>query len=271
MRSLLLHERHKVWKREFGYDRLETAAEMDEKRSRISTSAVTNPFFYRSMVIPNHPHTPEEFSLQMKVDVEGLRMEIILSHPRRQSAIHRRDAPRSLRGQRNPERRRSRLRLVRGQDPREKFSLLKPVGMCFCVQNAQARRRSIFCCKFNQTEWTTATTQPHHKTPLARSLRDYFLASSKGWQRGQPTKANSSIREDFCDKKFLSSEEIFCLYCLCFVSFCLYFYLLPYLSYFVFFPLCRRSRYERRNEPLFGCTGCVMLHQGAFTISIFRQ
>ena len=81
MRSLLLHERHKVWKQEFGYDRLETAAEMDEKRSRISTSPVTNPFFYRSMVIPEHPHTPEEFSLQMKVDVEGLRMEIILLQP----------------------------------------------------------------------------------------------------------------------------------------------------------------------------------------------
>ena len=31
------------------------------------------------MVIPEHPHTPEEFNLQIKVDVEGLRMEIILS------------------------------------------------------------------------------------------------------------------------------------------------------------------------------------------------
>ena len=81
MRSLLLYERHKVWKREFGYDRLETAVGMDEKRPRISTSPVTNPFFYRSMVIPEHPHTPEEFSLQMKGDVEGLRMEIILSQP----------------------------------------------------------------------------------------------------------------------------------------------------------------------------------------------
>ena len=102
VRSLLLHERHKVWKREFGYDRLETAAEMDEKRSRISTSPVTNPFFYRSMVIPEHPHTPEEFSLQMKVDVEGLRMEIILSQPpssegdpspRRAAVVMRSDEP----------------------------------------------------------------------------------------------------------------------------------------------------------------------------------
>ena len=74
-----MYERHKVWKREFGFERIETATEMDEKRSRISTSPVTNPSFYRSMVIPDHPHTPEEFSLQMKVNVEGLRMEITLS------------------------------------------------------------------------------------------------------------------------------------------------------------------------------------------------
>ena len=81
MRLLLMHEKHKVWKREFGYDRLETAAEMDEKRSRTSTSPVSNPFFYRNMVIPSHPHTPDEFTLEMKVNVEGLRMEIILSQP----------------------------------------------------------------------------------------------------------------------------------------------------------------------------------------------
>ena len=78
---MLMHERHKVWKREFGYDRIEMAAEMDEKRSRTSTSPVSNPFLYRNMVIPEHPHTPEKFHLQMKVDVEGLRMEIILSQP----------------------------------------------------------------------------------------------------------------------------------------------------------------------------------------------
>ena len=139
-------------------------------------------------------------------------------NPRRQSAIHRRDAPRSIRDQKNPERRRSRLRLVQGQDPREKFSRLKPAEMCFCVQNAQAWRRSIFCCKFNhKSGWTTATTQTFHKPPPARSLPDNFLASSKGWQRGQPTKANSLIGEDFCDGKILSSKEMFCLYCICFV------------------------------------------------------
>ncbi|CAN0393240.1 unnamed protein product, partial [Ascophyllum nodosum] len=107
------------------------------------------------------------------------------------SAIHRRDAPRSIQGQRNPERRQSRPRSVRGQripghrEPkrkrRKKFSVLKPVWMVFCVQPAQAPSRSIFWCKFNQkSEWTTATTPPHNKPPLARYLRDYQLVSSKG-------------------------------------------------------------------------------------------
>ena len=59
----------------------------------------------------------------------------------RHSAIHRRDAPRSIWGQRNPERRNGRPRSVRGQDPeycepsrkwrRKEFSLLKPVWMIF--------------------------------------------------------------------------------------------------------------------------------------------
>ena len=63
IRSLRMRERHTVWKREFGYDRLETAAEMDEKRSRTSTNPVLNPFFYRNIVIPEHPNTPEKFNL----------------------------------------------------------------------------------------------------------------------------------------------------------------------------------------------------------------
>ena len=81
MRRLLMDEKHKVWKREFGFDRIETAAEMDEKRSRTSKSPVPNPNFHRNMVIPNHRHTPDDFTLEMKVDVEGLRMETILSQP----------------------------------------------------------------------------------------------------------------------------------------------------------------------------------------------
>ena len=81
MRRLLMHEKHKTWKREFGFGCIETATEMDEKRSRTSTSPVPDPFSCRNMVIPRRPHTPDEFTLEMKVDVEGLRMEIILSQP----------------------------------------------------------------------------------------------------------------------------------------------------------------------------------------------
>ena len=59
MRRLLIHKKHKTWKREFGFDRIETAAEMDEQRSRTSTRPVPDPLFYRKMVIPRHPHTPD--------------------------------------------------------------------------------------------------------------------------------------------------------------------------------------------------------------------
>ena len=68
-RRLRMHEKHKIWKREFGFGRIVTAAEMDEKHSRTSTSPVPDPFFYRNMIIPRHPHTPAELTLEMKVDV----------------------------------------------------------------------------------------------------------------------------------------------------------------------------------------------------------
>ena len=54
---------------------------VDEKRSRTSTSPVPDRFFYQNMVIPRRPHTSDEFTLEMKADLEGLRMEIILSQP----------------------------------------------------------------------------------------------------------------------------------------------------------------------------------------------
>ena len=81
MRRLLMHKKHNTWKREFGFDRIETSTEMDEQHSRTSTSPVPDPFFCRNMVIPRHPHTPDEFTLEMEVDVEGLRMKIIISQP----------------------------------------------------------------------------------------------------------------------------------------------------------------------------------------------
>ena len=79
MRRLLMLEEQKTWKREFGFDYIETAAEIEARCSR--SNIVSDPFFYRNMFHPRRPHTPDEFTLEMKVNVERLRMEIILSQP----------------------------------------------------------------------------------------------------------------------------------------------------------------------------------------------
>ena len=72
MRRLLMHEEHKICKREFGFDLIDMVAEMDEKRCRTSTSPAPDPYFYRKMVIPKHPHTPDEFTLEPR-DESGRR------------------------------------------------------------------------------------------------------------------------------------------------------------------------------------------------------
>ena len=160
MRSLLMHERHKVWKREFGYDRIEIAAEMDEERSRTSTSPVSNPFLYINMVISEHPHTPEEFHLQMKVDLEGLRMEIIVSQP---SSSECDTSPRRAAvdtGSEEPGTPTQSPAISKGSGPRhskqkrkcrEEFSRLKPVRMVFWIRMSQARSRRSLRCFINKT------------------------------------------------------------------------------------------------------------------------
>ena len=52
---------------------------MEEKRFCIGL--VSDLFFYRNMFNPRRPHTPDELTLEMRVDVERLKMEIILSQP----------------------------------------------------------------------------------------------------------------------------------------------------------------------------------------------
>ena len=70
---------HRTWKREFGFDHIETAAEMDAQRFR--TSLVSECFFYSNMSNQRRPHTPDEFKLEIKVDVERLGMDIIILQP----------------------------------------------------------------------------------------------------------------------------------------------------------------------------------------------
>ena len=77
MRRLRVLEEQKAWKREAGFDYIDTTAEMDARRSR--TSLVSEPFFYSKMFDPRWSYTYDEFTLEMRVDVEKLRMETLLS------------------------------------------------------------------------------------------------------------------------------------------------------------------------------------------------
>ena len=78
MRRLRKLEKQKAWKRDVGFDRIETAAEMDAER--FLTSLVSEPF-YSKLCNPKWPYNPKEFTLETKVDVERQRMEIVLSQP----------------------------------------------------------------------------------------------------------------------------------------------------------------------------------------------
>ena len=72
-------EEQKAWKREAGFVYIETAAETDARRSR--SNVVSGTLFYRNMFNLSRPYILDEFTLEMRVDVECLRMEITLTQP----------------------------------------------------------------------------------------------------------------------------------------------------------------------------------------------
>ena len=78
MRRLRMLEEQKAWKREAGFDGIDTAAEMDAQRFR---TKLVSEHFYSKLFNPRWPHTPNEYTLEMRVDVERLKMGIILSQP----------------------------------------------------------------------------------------------------------------------------------------------------------------------------------------------
>ena len=152
MRRLLMHEKCKTWKREFGFDRIETCAETDEKRFRTSTSPVPDPFFNRSMVARQRPHTPDEFTLKRKVDVESLRMEIIFLQPASSQCD-----PSSRRavvdtGSEEPGTPpRSPAIGTGSEEPGTSRPPFKTSKYVFLIQTSQARSRSVFCFIISQT------------------------------------------------------------------------------------------------------------------------
>ena len=76
MRRLRMLEERKAWKREADFDRIGTIAEMREQHFLAgSHSEPLDTKLYN----PKWPHTPEEHTLEIRVDVERLWMEIVLS------------------------------------------------------------------------------------------------------------------------------------------------------------------------------------------------
>ena len=106
-------EEKKAWKREAGFDRTETTAEMDAERLRAGFDPQP---FYTELYNPRWPHTPEEYTLEIIIDVERLKVEILLLQP---SPPPQCDSPRrrsSLRDQMNPEYRELRVSQRRGKE-----------------------------------------------------------------------------------------------------------------------------------------------------------
>ena len=205
MRRLLVLEEQKTWKREFGFDRIETAAEMDEKR--FHTSPVSEPFFYRSMFNPRRPHTPDEFTLEMKVDVERLRMEIVLSQPAppqcdllpRRAAVDTgseepgtpRRSPAIGTGSDEP----GVLRFETSTDMEEIFPLETSVDG-FLHSNCTSPKQECSLLQpdvgVDEEKETTATSQ--QAVVCEEFARPTKSSSGKGRQLGRPSKANSSTR-----------------------------------------------------------------------------
>ena len=161
MRRLRMLEEQKAWMREAGFDKIEITAEMVEQRSRIGSDSQP---FYTKLYNPRWPHTPEEYTLEMRVDVERLKTEILRLQPT--PPPQRDSSPRPLPAadtgseelgtpQRLPA-------IGTGSDElgvsradsrsteREGFFLFKPVRIDFCT-SAQAWTRRVPLLCFNQT------------------------------------------------------------------------------------------------------------------------
>ena len=141
MSRLRVLKEHKAWKRGAGFDRIEITAEMDAQR--FCPGLLES--LYTKLYNPRLPHTPEEHTLKMKVDVERLKEGMVFCSPRRRrNMVRRRDGcPRSKRGQMNPEHRDDRPRSVRDQMNTEYHELkvgqrrgkeFSPWSQCVCAR-----------------------------------------------------------------------------------------------------------------------------------------
>ena len=74
-------EKQAAWKREGGFDRNEAMSETHEQ-TLIRLHAVFDlELLYTGLYNPRRPPTPEDFALDMNVEIESLRLEFSLSQP----------------------------------------------------------------------------------------------------------------------------------------------------------------------------------------------
>ena len=78
MRRLRLLEEHETWKQEARFEQIKIVAQMDAQRFRISLDSEP---LYTKLYNPRWPHTPAEHTLEMRVNVERLMIEIVLLQP----------------------------------------------------------------------------------------------------------------------------------------------------------------------------------------------
>ena len=128
MRRLLMHEKHKTWNR----DLVSTVLNRPPRWLKNALASVPAPFQTPSSIetwsFPDGRIPRTNLHLKGKSMSRACGWKPFSRNPRRHNVIHRRDAPLSIRGQRNPERRHGRSRSVRGRrNPEHREFLLKPV------------------------------------------------------------------------------------------------------------------------------------------------
>ena len=245
MRRLRMLEEQKAWKREAGFDKIEITAEMNEKRFRIGLD--TEPF-YTKLYNPGWPRTSEEHKLEMDVDVERLRMEILLlqSAPPPQCDSSPQRSPTVDTGSDEPGTPHAKSQSTE----REGFFLFEPVSMVSCAFVQVRNRRLLFW--FKQTsERTTKQHLQKHKPPLARSLQDCRLADNNERQL-RPSKASSLTLEG--DGKLLLSVKLNVLFAVLFFARMLLLWFFLCLSVFCciyFLLVCNFPKHEREARRIF--------------------
>ena len=199
-------EEQKTWKREAGFDQIEIIAEMHAQRLHAGLDSEP---LYTGMYNRRWLRTPEESKLDMDVDVERLRLEILLSQatPSPQDDLLPRRSPAVSTGSDEPGVPHTETQQT---EPKE---ILVPMALCTLIAKVLNRRLLLFHFKQTSGWMTRKKLLQHNKSLLARSSRDRRkTGSSEGRQDGVSSKPSSLIREG--DGIFYYFADV--LPCVCF-------------------------------------------------------